>query len=519
MSIITEKKITMKKFRQHIIAFGLLVSLASCSNYLDVNTNPNAPSQTVPDPVLAGALKTTADIHAGILLNFSAPWSGYWSYSGTYSSAGAVGENYKLLNNTVFVEGVWSSIYPNMANYDFVEKSSSKAGLEFYKSIAQIMKVWGFHTLVDCYNDVAYSKALLGFENLNPTYDAGQTIYTDLIAKLDGAVATIKAAQAVSTTKVVASTADIMFRGDMNKWIKLANTLRLRLLLRQSELPGQASYIATEIAQLVSDGAQFLGEGEDAQINPGYTKALNLQNPFWENNGAGTGGDIGGRDYFRTSAYSLKFFTDNGDKRVDYFFRRPGAAPGTNTGSASYFSIPWGTPPTTSYVSAVTSGFGIGVMPSPSAPVTFISAAESMFLQAEAAQRGWLNAGQEQAFFEKGITESFRMLGVADYAAKATAYYTNGLVNCDWSQSTNKLQAIIVQKWAANCSINSMESWCDIRRTGYPNDLPLSADPSRVGPGTPPVRLLYPQSEYNVNGSVVGAYTIDLWTSKIFWMP
>jgi hypothetical protein len=161
-------------------------------------------------------------------------------------------------------------------------------------------------------------------------------------------------------------------------------------------------------------------------------------------------------------------------------------------------------------------------MGGPSAPVTFLSAAESMFLQAEAAQRGWLNAGQEQALFEQGITESFRMLGVPNYAAAAAKYYTNGLPNCDWSTTTTpvtKLKAIIIQKWAANCSINSMESWCDLRRTGYPNDLPNTLDPAFVGPGTPPVRLLYPQTEYNVNQAAVSGYTIDLWTSKVFWQP
>jgi hypothetical protein len=511
--VIIKKILDMKKFK-FIIALGLVVSLASCSNYLDINNNPNAPAQTVPDPVLAGALVETARIYSQDVTQFSAPWVGYWSFSGTYSSAGAVGENYKLLNTSY--QNVWNDIYLNLSNYTLVESQTSTAGNEFYKAIAQIMKVYGFHTLVDCYNDVAYTNALQGFKNLNPTYDAAQGVYTDLISKLDDAVTNIKAAQAVSTTKVVPKTTDIMFGGDMNKWIKLANTMRLRLLLRQSGIGSQASYISGEIAKLVSDGAQFLGAGEDAQINPGYTKANGQQNPFWEMSGLGVGGDIGGRDYFRTSAYSLSFFKNNGDPRVDFFFRTPDSAPGTNSGTKPYFSIPWGTPPTTNYVSAVTSGFGIGVLPGPSAPVTFLSAAESMFLQAEAAQRGWLGAGNQQSLFQAGITESFRLLGVTSDPAK---YYTNGLVNCDWSASTDKLQAIIVQKWAANCSINTMESWCDLRRTGYPNDLPVTGDPTHVGPGTPPVRLLYPQTEYNVNSNAVSGYTIDPFASKVFWQP
>lgn len=500
-----------------IIATSLLLSLASCSTYLDVNQNPNAPAQTVPDPLLAGAIVETARIYSQDVTQFSGLWSGYWALSGTYSNAGAVGENYRLLNSSY--QNVWGNIYLNLSNYSAVQNLTSSQGYEYYSAIAQIMKVYGFHTLVDCYNDVAYTSALQGFKNLNPSYDGAQSVYIDLVTQLDNAVASIKAAQAVATTKVVPKTTDVMFGGDMTKWIKLANTMRLRLLLRQSNVASQASYISSEIAKLVTDGAQFLGAGEDAQINPGYTNAAGLQNPFFAACGLGVGGDIGNRDINRTSDYSLQFYKNNADPRVDYFFRTPDSAPGTNNGVKPYFSIPFGTPPTTSYVSGVTSGFGIGVLAGPSAPVTFLTAAESFFLQAEAAQRGWLNAGQEQTFFQNGIKESFRMLGVSNSAAKAAAYYSNGKINCDWSASIDKLQAIIVQKWAANCSINMMESWCDLRRTGYPNNIPQSLDPNRLGPGTPPVRLLYPQSEYNVNSNVVNAYTIDQFTSKIFWQP
>ncbi len=190
---------------------------------------------------------------------------------------------------------------------------------------------YGYHTIVDCYGEAPYSKAEVGFKDLNPTYDPDQSIYEKIIAQLDTAVVIIKAAQAAGTSKAVPATTDVMFGGNMSNWIALANTMNLRLLLRMSNVSGEATFISNEIAKIVANGGGFLGAGQDAQINPGYQNAINLQNPFWSANGLGVGGDVGGRDFNRTSAYSLAFFKNNHDPRVDYYFRNPGDLPGTNS--------------------------------------------------------------------------------------------------------------------------------------------------------------------------------------------
>ncbi|MBS1487286.1 MAG: SusD/RagB family nutrient-binding outer membrane lipoprotein [Bacteroidetes bacterium] len=485
---------------------------------MNINTNPNAPSTTVPDPVLSGALVATAFAHTNDAPSFSAYWAGYWAASGTYSLAGNVTQNFRLLNTSY--QGIWTDLYLNAENYMFVESATRHTpSLAYYVAISKIMRVYDFHTLVDCYGNVPYTKSLQGFKNLTPSYDVDQTIYNNLLGQLDSAVLIIKTAQGTGNAKPMPATTDVMFGGNMNNWIALANTMRLRLLLRQSAVSAQASFITSEIAKLVADGAQFLTA--DATINPGYQKSAGLQNPLWEANGLGVGGDVGNRDFNRTSAYSLSFFQTNNDPRVDYFFRSPGDAPGVDSKSKPYFSIPWGTPPTTAYVTANTSGMGIGVLAGPNAPVTFLSAAESYFLQAEAAFRGWLNAGSQQTLYQQGITASFTSLGVPNAAAAASTYYTSGKVNVDWSASTDKLQAIIVQKWAANTSINPMESWCDYRRTGFPNNLPTSLDPNKlITSVVVPIRLLYPQTELNVNASNVPSLPNNAqFTSKIFWQP
>ena len=518
----------MKKYILYTFIALLFVAVSGCKDFLEINTNPNAPTVTVPDLVLSGALTETARIISQDMNNYAMFWAGYWSASGTYSASGDIRRFFNL-QNTSF-QGVWQDNYLNASNYNYVEGSSRRiAGYDNYVAISKIMKVYNFHTLIDNYGNLPYNSALKGFRALSPTYDDASVVYEQLSAQLDSAVAIIQNAPA--TAAAVPATTDIMFKGDMTLWTKLANTMNLRLLLRQSEVSSKAAFISSEIAKITANGAGFLGADQNATINPGYTKAANLQNPFWESNGTGVGDDIGNRDYNRASDYSVVFFVGPNyattgvprDSRANRLFRAPGDLPGVNTGPSPtnhYKGIPFGQPPDLPFTTSNTSAFGLGVMGSPSSSVVFLSASQSLFLQAEAVERGWMT-GDVQALYESGITESFKLLGVPDAAAEANTYYTSGLANKDFSASPNKLKAIMIQKWAANCSIDAMEAWCDLRRTGYPDDLPQSLEPAKINP-TPPVRLLYPQTEFSNNAGAIAAALqaqgfVDQFVSRIFW--
>ncbi|HMI66608.1 MAG TPA: SusD/RagB family nutrient-binding outer membrane lipoprotein, partial [Cyclobacteriaceae bacterium] len=293
----------MKKNIFYTIIAILLVAVIGCKDYLDVNTNPNAPTVTVPDLVLSGALTESARILSADMNAYAAYWAGYWSASGTYSNSGDIRRFFNL-NNTNF-QNVWSNCYLNAANYNYVENASkSIANYDNFRAISKIMKVYDFHTLIDNYGNIPYTSALKGFKSLSPTYDDASVVYEALSAQLDSAVAIIQ--NAPTGTVVLAKTVDIMFQGDMNNWAKLANTMNLRLLLRQSEIGSKSAFITAELAKINANGAGFLDS--DAIINPGYAKATNLQNPFWETNGLGVGDDIGNRDYNRASEYSVRYF-------------------------------------------------------------------------------------------------------------------------------------------------------------------------------------------------------------------
>jgi hypothetical protein len=110
-------------------------------------------------------------------------------------------------------------------------------------------------------------------------------------------------------------------------------------------------------------------------------------------------------------------------------------------------------------------------------------------------------------------------MGGADGTAAAAATYLaqtgNPLINFD--SAIDKIKTIITQKWLALNGVSPMPIWTDYRRTGYPDFLHFTEDPAKLN-ATPPVRLLYPQSEINVNNANVNAQgTINVFTSKIFW--
>jgi hypothetical protein len=138
-------------------------------------------------------------------------------------------------------------------------------------------------------------------------------------------------------------------------------------------------------------------------------------------------------------------------------------------------------------------------------------ASESYFLQAEAVERG-LMAGDAKTLYESGITQSYTYLGLT--SSQASTYYGQALEGVSYTTSSDKLGAILYQKWVALCNVSGLEAWNEFRRTGYP-DVPLS---TRAGSNPHPVRLLYPQTEYSTNTDNVNEQgDINQFTSKIFW--
>ncbi len=491
-----------------IIVTVLLVLGASCKkDFLSVDEfNPNSASAVPANLVLPAALNNTARlINQPRNFEFIYLWYGCMSISGGYSQPTNLTQ-YNLLASSY--QGIWAYNYTNLLNYDYIDKNSTTDKNKPYKAIAKIMKVFIFENLVDTYGNIPYTDALqTGTGVLKPKYDDAQSIYEDLVLQLDAAMDLINTAP-VDADQV--GHYDIVFGGDMTLWLKFANTLKLRLLLTQSDMSGRSAYITTALATTPHTTADYLGAGEGAFSNPGYLNSTDKMNPFWETFYKQDGSQqADGLGYYVAGQDACDFLTANNDPRKLRFFQ-PGTAGGT-TVLGNYFGALLLQPV------PVTSKLGPGMLSKFNQNSTIMSDFESLFLQAEAAARGFITA-DPQALYEAAVTQSVLYEGGAGgTTANAAAYLAQAKQNVSYLASTNKVQAIITQKWLALNGVSPMPIWTDYRRTGFPDFLHFTADPARLN-DSPPVRLLYPQSEISTNNdNVVAQGTVSLFTSKIFW--
>lgn len=145
-----------------------------------------------------------------------------------------------------------------------------------------------------------------------------------------------------------------------------------------------------------------------------------------------------------------------------------------------------------------------------------MTAAEIQFSLSEAKQRfaDVTLPNTAQSYYEAGVLQSFRVLGVPNAATNAQALLTGGLVNADWSASTNKIEAIATQKWIGLVNFSGLEAWTEYRKTGIPN----TPQAATVTDNKRPIRLFYPNTESGSNTANVKAQgVIDVFTSRIFW--
>ena len=496
----------------------LLVAVAfigsSCSDFLNVNEkNPNNASVVSAELILPGAMKNlAATMNNPRRFDFVYLWYGQWSISQGYSQPVEL-ITYKLLNSSR--QNAFQEFYTIANNLDIIEKGATDPKDAYYAATSKILKAYIFQNLVDCWGNVPYSECFQAPANMKPKYDDQQSIYEDLVVQLDAAIALIQNAPANAVT--ISGSSDIMFAGNMDTWAKFANTLKLRILVHQADMAGRGTYIANAIATTAAVG--YLGAGEGGLVNPGFLVSDNKMNPFYETfyNAAGTTQSDGVTYYF-AGKDAVDFLLIANDPRISKFFNA--------TAAGNYAGNIFGTKPKELLLASETSKLGYILNDDNTEdPGTMIGTAkksaplmtdfEALFIQAEAAQRG-LIVGDAKALYESAVTQSFVYMGLP--SGVAVDYLSQTLPTVSYADAPNKLQLILTQKWAALNGIAPVEIWTDYRRTGYPNNLHFSPEPSKSGPGTPPVRLPYPQLELSVNNeNVLAVGVIDPFTSKIFW--
>lgn len=481
----------------------IIVLAGACSDdYLDVNTDPNNPISVSPDLLLPVALNYSATIeeedrgqnHLGNMLMAN------WSQSDGFS-----------WYTEEFEYKVTSTFYTSIFDYNYSSVLKQYNGIKAlegeeygnYKAIATIMSALHFQIIVDTYGDVPYSEALQRGGNPTPKYDDAQEIYKSLVDELTAAIDMIKATADVAGA-LVPGDDDGVFGGDMDSWVQFANNVKLRLLVRQSSMTGNEDYLTAEFGKIATEGSGFYTD--DVEINIGYDKVEDQQNPKWD----GFGEDVGGTKTLTNNAtcatvYILDRLTATNDPRIDFFFEEPATGHlGVVQGLLDY-----DVPVVDQYVPENVSNIGPGILVGPDQGAVLYSSAETHFNLAEAANKGYVS-GSAKTYYEGGVKASFDYLG----ATGADTYLAQSLANVGWDTSPNKLEAIMVQKATALMGINALQSWFDYNRTGYPSDIPLSLT-GNTKPNLP-TRLAYPSSEVTSNGANLPSQP-DVFSSKIFW--
>lgn len=469
----------------------LLLFSAGCKKFLDVNKDPNNAVDVTVDVLLPSAqtgltfaVGNTLTINGGI-------WAQYWTQSPTSSQ-------YKTLDQYAPAEGDFGNVWFNieadgLENFQKVIDKGNATNQKQYVAIAMLLKAYSFQLSTDLWGDVPFSQAIQGDATpqiLNPKYESQSDIYNGVVKLIDDAT------KLINPDDVAPGTDDLIYQGDMTKWLHFANTLKLRVGIRLAKKdPTRAATIVKSL-----QGADFVQPGESALQN--FNSTGGQQNPLY---GAIAGPVLNTTQNLVASSTAVNFFSGNSDPRLDVFYDAVGSG---------VVGIPQGSfnnPPTTN-VSPPSAATGANAKDGNSAlaPVKLITDYEADFLQAEAIARGWLT-GDAKAMYEQGITDNFTAYnvdGASDYIAQSAIAYPTG------TPIETQVKAIITQKWAAMCGNQTIEAWNEWRRTGYPSFFTISVA-SIIGAGRYPGIFLYPSSELTRNPNAPKSN--HLVYNKVWW--
>ncbi len=438
----------------------VLVQLSSCQKdaFTAANVNPNAPSTVVPANILPAVEISIAYTQGGDHSRFS---SMFTQQDVGFSRQSQAYYNY-VLTSTDF-DNFWGNMYTSVLgnNADLLKKSDAGAYNQ-YSGISRILMAYSLQLLVDSWGKIPYSQALLAADNTHPVFDDDRALYDTIENLVTRGIAQLNDPDPGGQTP---GTDDIIYGGDISKWIKFGHAIKARLFIHQSK--GNAA-----MAQRALDEAVLAFENNDDNAEFIFGTAETASNPVYQFNqqrldidyGAGTLVDmlVAAADPRLTKLTTPDYSDVNGAGIGDYY----GAINGH---------------------------------------VEFITYEEILFIQAEATLRTTGDFGAAQNFYQAAILASMQKLGVdgADAAAYIASNGTLPITSVD-----DAIAAVSTEEYIA-LYLNP-EAWTLWRRTGSPALTPVA------GTNGIPRRFLYPQNEYSLNAANVPPGT-TLFAPKIFW--
>lgn len=455
---------TMKKiFLLSVFTVGIGLGVASCDSYLDINQDPNSPSE---ENVTTGMIMPAAEMSiAERYGDFLYITGGYFAqyYAQQFGTSNYIGYSRFEMSPTRS-SGTYTQLYQEVLNNLKNINDRATADEDWGTSLAAtVLRAFTFQALVDCYGETPYSEAL-DPNNLTPAYDDGQAVYEGILAELDAALSRVEPSADVCTNFLYPNqTAD--------SWIKFAKALKLKLLMRMSNVKDVQSEVAALIsendfptsdvkwADCWSDEAEKRSPLYSGEFAPGMQQ--NLVANLSIINTMQVRDDLGNIIY--TDPRLAAFFNPN------TYGNYEGSISGTQYAGTVIFNANFWCLPAVAY----------------DQPVYLLTVAEIEFFIAEYYAR-YGSATDAAAHYAAAIEASFATAGVDGVAEYLERYPYD---------SDNSIQCIGVAKWVALSGVNPFEAWCEIRRLKYPafgtaqgddfyNNSDDSFDTSSYVPGT-----------------------------------
>lgn len=385
-------------------------------------------------------------------------------------------------------------------------------------AIARIWKVFIVHRITDFWGDVPYSEAWTG--DLTPAYDTQESIYIDMLDELEAAVD-----QFDPTASESFGGNDLIFQGNTASWIKFANSLRLRLAIRISNV---APDLARQHGEAVLAEDNFISTIEGSAIlkyGRDYGSAdENVQPMSW----------LRRFDEYRVSNTLVEFLVGTDDPRLPLYID-PARSDGQYRGLQNGLN-----PGQIGEINVDDYSKDSDIIANQYAPTGLLIYPEVLFLKAEAALLNWSGAGSDPAvYYEQGIRSSINywLWVYNDIKGRLPEEQATALKDIEISEEaitdylnddeivydpTKGLEQIITQKWLALVN-QGFEAWAEYRRTGFPtlNAIPNSDNASETGLEVPS-RVIYPAQEsvaYNTENylKAIDQQGPDLATTKVWW--
>jgi SusD/RagB-like outer membrane lipoprotein len=494
----------MKKIIKYNLLFAVMAIAASCTKELE-EINVNRVNPTTLDPAL---LLNNAVINTSFPTKTVVYEASIVQQMVTPNGGVLAGGNFNQDSRDVTNPPTWAAYYQNVIKYthDAIAKTKDLPERSNLYNMARIWQAYAFMVLTDTYGAIPYTEGGAGLTDqiIFPKYDQQQDIYPKLIQELTEASAALNESGTVESS-------DVLYAGNIPKWRKFGYSLLLRAGIRLSKVdPTKAQSVVQSAfaGGVMTDNADNAYMRHDANyLNPignmlNSTEAANwyLAKPFVDS--------LKNNNDPRLSAIAIRYkgATSGPAQTVDI---------GT-TAASDQIGMPMGYDNGTITGRATADGLASFYdysqvdrrrMAKTSAPMFFVTAAQTNLLLAEASFRGWITSGTPSQYFSDGIIAHMNQLSIYDAASAVSPADRDAYIAANSLVPGRELEQINTQYWIASF-LNGPEAFANFRRTGYP-----ALAPNPYGqPNNPDVpngtfirRIGYPTSELSVNTSNVNA--------------